>query len=73
MANQPAGADTQTQERMRNLAKCMREHGVGSFPDPEPGGGVRLDAQVQQDPDFAKAQKLCMGNVLGTPRSGGNG
>ena len=51
--------DPQAAERMRKFAQCMRENGVAEFPDPEPGGGIRIDAKVGQDPDLPAAQREC--------------
>ncbi|NRQ31642.1 hypothetical protein HII36_07275 [Nonomuraea sp. NN258] len=46
-------------EKMRALAKCMRDNGVAEFPDPEPNGGMRINRNVGEDPDFPEAQKKC--------------
>lgn len=47
---------------MRKLSQCMRASGVPNFPDPEPGGGIRLNAGKGLDPEsasFQAAQKAC--------------
>lgn len=41
---------------------CMRSHGVPSFPDPGPGGGIKLAAGSGLDPrspTFQSAQQSC--------------
>ncbi|MEV3927248.1 hypothetical protein [Actinomadura coerulea] len=50
--------------KMRAFAKCMRDHGVGAFPDPEPDGGMKIRAGkgTGLDPEsrtFKNAQKAC--------------
>lgn len=50
-------------EQLRQLAKCMREHGFPSFPDPDPGsGGITIDDSTGIDPKspvFKAAQQTC--------------
>jgi hypothetical protein len=59
--------DPQMRERMLAHAQCMREHGVESFPDPAADqGGIRIDEDIAEDPDFAAAQKAC-DEQLGKP------
>lgn len=42
------------------VAKCMRSHGVPSFPDPSGGGGIQLPNGLNpQSPAFQAAQKIC--------------
>ncbi len=59
----PIGAggtvDPAGQENMRRFAQCMRDNGVPNFPDPQPGGPIRIDASVGGDPDFQTAQAKC--------------
>jgi hypothetical protein len=50
--------------KMRAVSKCMRDHGVGEFPDPKPDGGLVLKAGPGTgiDPESAQykaAQKAC--------------
>ncbi|MCX5561789.1 hypothetical protein [Streptomyces sp. NBC_00038] len=59
MQNGEASADPEMEERVRKLAQCMRDNGVEEFPDPEPGGGIQINQDIAEDPDFAKAQKTC--------------
>jgi hypothetical protein len=45
-------------------AKCMREHGISDFPDPEPGGGLAIQAEPGSDldpnnPRFKAADDAC--------------
>ncbi|MEU6737889.1 hypothetical protein [Streptosporangium sandarakinum] len=60
---QPTGgagaAGAEASEKLRRLARCMRDNGVLDFPDPEPGGGIRLDKKLAEDPDFPAAQRRC--------------
>jgi hypothetical protein len=51
--------DPQMQENMRKMAQCMREHGVEDFPDPQPDGGIRINGNLGDDPDFEAARKVC--------------
>jgi hypothetical protein len=56
----PVGGDRE--ERVRQFAGCMREHGV-DMPDPEPGlGGLGLGGGTSgllDDPDFQGAFEAC--------------
>jgi hypothetical protein len=50
------GADTgtATQQQALKFSQCMRTHGVGEFPDPNPSGSLTLDGVVNGsslDPD----------------------
>lgn len=45
------------------FARCMRKNGVEKFSDPAANGSIQIDGSVQDDPDFAKAQKAC-GNIM---------
>lgn len=45
-------------------AKCMREHGISDFPDPEPGGGIAIEGEPGGDldpesPQFQAAHDAC--------------
>ncbi|MEV4617896.1 hypothetical protein AB0J74_04140 [Asanoa sp. NPDC049573] len=52
--------DPQMLERMLAHAKCMRDNGVEAFPDPDPdNGGIRINEQIANDPDFKAAQEKC--------------
>jgi hypothetical protein len=50
-------------EKLRQLAKCMRDNGVPNFPDPDPDGGLAIDGNKvgsgPGDPTFDKADKAC--------------
>lgn len=59
-----SGSDnpTQLQREALNFARCMRSHGVSSFPDPTPnGGGFSVDAPGTNpsSPSFKAAQTAC--------------
>jgi hypothetical protein len=72
----PGGANPEeAQERMLGFAECMRENGVESFPDPQPGGGIQIGPEQADDPDFQAAQETCQEEMglgePGTTRDGG--
>ncbi|HEY3191370.1 MAG TPA: hypothetical protein VGJ61_01200 [Solirubrobacterales bacterium] len=49
-------------EVMLAYAQCMRDHGISDFPDPEPGGGIAIQAGGDLDPDspqFKAADDAC--------------
>ena len=42
------------------FARCMRSHGVASFPDPNPGHGFQFPANLDpESPAFKSAQQAC--------------
>ncbi|WP_067808026.1 hypothetical protein [Actinomadura formosensis] len=50
--------------QMRGLSKCMRDHGITEFPDPDPNGGIKIQAGKgtgldPESPKFKDAQKAC--------------
>jgi hypothetical protein len=53
-------------------AKCMREHGISDFPDPQPGGGlggaVRGSDLDPNNPQFKAADEACK-SLLPSPPS----
>jgi hypothetical protein len=59
----PPKLDAEALERARQMAKCMREHGVPNFPDPKPDGSLQLDGNKlgmgPGDPTFDAAEKAC--------------
>jgi hypothetical protein len=42
----------------REYSRCMRAHGVESFPDPDADGRIRLPEE-QTDPDYDQAKAAC--------------
>ena len=49
-------------EQMRKFSQCMRDNGFPDFPDPEPGGGIRIDGGQNMDPEnqqFKDAHAKC--------------
>ncbi len=55
----PSAADL---EKVRQMAKCMRENGVPNFPDPGPKGEIAIDSKSGIDPEsatFQAAEKKC--------------
>jgi hypothetical protein len=80
---EPPKADPQVAERNRKFAKCMRDNGVASFPDPGADGGIQINgndpAMNPDDPKFKAAQTACAqyqpGGTSGGAgnQTGGNG
>jgi hypothetical protein len=58
------GDDPEMQQRMLEFAQCMRDNGVESFPDPQPGGGIQIGPDQAEDPDFEAAQETCREGIL---------
>jgi hypothetical protein len=60
---EPAKLDPQRVEQLRRFARCMRENGLPSFPDPGPDGGIQMNSNDPdlnpQSPKFQAAQKAC--------------
>jgi len=61
---EPPKLDAAQLEQMRKYSKCMRENGVAAFPDPEPGGMLKIEAGPgtgldPRDPTFKAAEKKC--------------
>ncbi|GAA2630661.1 hypothetical protein [Paractinoplanes durhamensis] len=60
---QPPKMSAEELEQARNMAKCMRENGIPNFPDPDPNGGMMLDASKlgtkPGDPTWDKAEAAC--------------
>jgi hypothetical protein len=55
-------------DQLRQLAKCMREHGV-DMPDPDPNGGLADMAGIDRDsPEFRQALEACKDKVPGGSR-----
>jgi hypothetical protein len=64
--------DPQALAQARRFSKCMRDHGVAEFPDPDPNGGIRIEAKkgsglTPDDPTFQNAHEAC-GSLMGGPR-----
>ncbi|MFI1828575.1 hypothetical protein ACH41E_19325 [Streptomyces sp. NPDC020412] len=62
--------DPKVVENMRKYARCMRENGVEDFPDPAPGGGIKVGPEQAQNPNFKKAEEKCK-NAMPKPPEGG--
>ncbi|MEV0645602.1 hypothetical protein AB0I28_10090 [Phytomonospora sp. NPDC050363] len=57
---EPPELDPEVLEQLRAYSKCMREHGVDDFPDPEPKGGIQYEAPPPgSDADFTAAEEAC--------------
>jgi hypothetical protein len=57
------------------FSRCMRNHGIASFPDPDSNGGIRIPRSLQDNggPHYEAALKACQPfppPPLVTPRSG---
>jgi hypothetical protein len=51
-------------DQMRRFAQCMRENGIPEFPDPNPDGGIQIQASPgshmnPDDPTFKAAEEAC--------------
>jgi hypothetical protein len=60
----PPKTDPKRLAQLRKFAKCMREHGVPNFPDPDAsGGGLMVDGDRPgldpESPTFQAAEKAC--------------
>jgi hypothetical protein len=55
--------EAELREATLEFARCMREHGVDDYPDPqfEEGGGVlmQMPEGTEDDPQFEEAQEAC--------------
>jgi hypothetical protein len=59
-----ASASADVREAQLAYARCMREHGISDFPDPEPGGGIAIEGEPGGDldpdsPRFQAADEAC--------------
>ena len=59
----PEKMDPEQLEQARQMSKCMREHGITNFPDPNPNGQLMLDGNKlgtgPGQPKFDAADKAC--------------
>jgi hypothetical protein len=56
----PAAISAQEQAQDLEYARCMRSHGVPSFPDPDHDGVFSLPSGIdQQAPPFQRATRAC--------------
>ncbi|GAA3966552.1 hypothetical protein GCM10023085_56260 [Actinomadura viridis] len=75
----PPGGGGVPEDRAEALkySKCMRENGVPKFPDPNPGGGLGIDAEkLGVDPNgpvYKEADKKCQKHLGGQPVTQGGG
>lgn len=75
---EPQRPDPAQVEQMRQFAKCMREHGIADFPDPDDSGAMRIQGSPGSDinPNDAKfkaAQQACERYAPTPPPGGGPG
>jgi hypothetical protein len=61
-------------EQMLAFSACMRKNGVPNFPDPtfnpDGSGGLKLDREVAEAPQFKAAQEACEKLLPGGPGGG---
>jgi hypothetical protein len=62
-------------EQALEHSRCMREHGIENFPDPQFSGDGKVTMSIRQgqgidpeDPDFQAAEKACGGGIGGGPK-----
>jgi hypothetical protein len=56
------GANPANYSRLLKFSACMRAHGLPSFPDPDPNGGLKINSNSGISPDqpaFQAASKTC--------------
>jgi hypothetical protein len=53
------GTNSQLQTKLLRFARCMREHGVANFPDPNVNGAFALPSSVKNSPRYDAAQRAC--------------
>jgi len=54
-------------EGARQESRCMREHGVENFPDPDPNLDRPVPDSVRDDPQYDEAVRACMTRGGGSP------
>jgi len=83
----PPSANPEDQEKLRQYAQCMRDHGVTDMPDPGADGGLMIQSSGgpnssdldPNNPTFKAAQDACKDKLPGAPgglttdNNGGNG
>ena len=64
--------DLDPEDAMLKFAQCMREHGV-DMPDPEPGGGIRVNGEGMSEDQMEAAQSACQKWMdMAEPEDGGH-
>jgi hypothetical protein len=64
-------ADLDPEDAMLEFAQCMREHGI-DMPDPEPGGGIRLNGEGIPQEQMEAAEAACQKWMdMAMPEDGG--
>jgi hypothetical protein len=70
---EPRKLNPEELEKARQMAQCMRDHGVKDFPDPQPDGNIRmLGDKGPGDPTFDKAMEACQQYGPGLTRKAGS-
>jgi len=73
-AKKQPGAGTDPFQQGLAYAKCMRQHGVSDFPDPQRSDGgvkMKLDKKVTSNPKFQSASQACRSLQPGNSDNGG--
>jgi hypothetical protein len=69
-----AKVDPKVTEQLRKYSKCMRDNGITNFPDPSPGGGLKINNDQlgisTDDPKYKAAVETCS-QYLPKPPGGG--
>jgi hypothetical protein len=71
---EPPKPDPELAAKLRDYAKCMREHGVAKFPDPGADGGIAIQGGPGLDPmspEFKAAEQACAHIMPKGPGGGG--
>jgi hypothetical protein len=57
----PVSATQQQQVRAQALrfSRCIRNHGISAFPDPDTNGGIGIPDAVEKAPGFQAAMNAC--------------
>ncbi|MBC6461963.1 hypothetical protein [Actinomadura sp. HBU206391] len=60
----PADGQRKKLEAARQESRCLREHGVASYPDPDPNDlGKDLPQAVRDDPQYEQAKEICTAQI----------
>ncbi len=59
----------QVRAKALRLSRCMRNHGITNFPDPDSNGGIRIPDSVENAPGYATAVHACL-RTVGPPVGG---
>ncbi len=54
-----AAQQQQVRAQALRFSRCMRNHGITDFPDPDSNGGIRIPDSVENAPGFEAAMNAC--------------